>query len=374
MNSKKGKKSAWFYLKQLIRFWYLPSLTHCTASKFSNMTLRISCFLLLILAACTPHTDKNIAEYFKNPEPGMQTGGVKMIEIETPKGKFKVWTKRVGNNPRIKLLLLHGGPACTHEYFECMDSYLPAEGIEYYYYDQLGSFYSDQPKDSSLWTTERFVEEVEQVRKALGLNKDNFYLLGHSWGGILAAEYALKYQENLKGLIISNMMMSIPEYNEYANNVLAKQLPPAVLDTIKSIEAAGDYANPKYMELLMPYHYASHILRMPIADWPDPVNRGLNHVNPDIYVLMQGPSEFGASGRLLHWDRKADMHKISVPTLSIAGTHDTMDPAHMEWIAKTVQKGTFLLCPNGSHMSMWDDQANYMKGLVGFLKTVDGGR
>jgi len=168
--------------------------------------------------------------------------------------------------------------------------------------------------------------------------------------------------------------MSIPEYNEYANNVLAKQLPPAVLDTIKSIEAAGDYANPKYMELLMPYHYATHILRMPIADWPDPVNRGLNHVNPDIYVLMQGPSEFGASGRLLHWDRKADMHKITVPTLSIAGTHDTMDPAHMEWIAKTVQKGTFLLCPNGSHMSMWDDQANYMKGLVGFLKTVDGGR
>lgn len=297
-----------------------------------------------------------------------------MIEIQTPKGKFKVWTKKVGNNPRIKLLLLHGGPACTHEYFECMDSFLPAEGIEYYYYDQLGSFYSDQPKDSSLWTTERFVEEVEQVRKALGLNKDNFYLLGHSWGGILATEYALKYQDNLKGLIISDMVMSIPEYNEYANTVLAKQMPPGVADSIRAIEARHDYDNPRYMELLVPYYYEQHICRMPEADWPDPVKRGLNHINPDIYVLMQGPSEFGASGRLAKWDRKADIPKIKVPTLAIGAGHDTMDPAQMEWIAKTVQHGRYLFCPNGSHLSMWDDQQTYMKGLISFLQDVDAGK
>src|ERR1700691_2537012 len=98
-----------------------------------------------------------------------RSGGVRIIPIATPHGHFKVWTKRVGNNPRIKLLLLHGGPGATHEYFEPADMHLPAAGIEYYYYDQLGSFYSDQPKDSSLWRTERFVEEVEQVRKALGM-------------------------------------------------------------------------------------------------------------------------------------------------------------------------------------------------------------
>lgn len=292
-----------------------------------------------------------------------------MIDIETPKGKFKVWTKRVGNNPTKKLLLLHGGPACTHEYFESFDSFLPAEGIEYYYYDQLGSFYSDQPKDSSLWTTERFVEEVEQVRQALGLNKDNFYLLGHSWGGILAAEYALKYQQHLKGLIISNMMMSIPEYNTYAYNVLAKQMPPGVFDTIRALETSGKYTDPKYMELLMPHHYAKHICRIPLDAWPDPLKRGLNHLNPDIYVLMQGPSEFGASGRLLTWDRKADMARIQVPVLSIGGAHDTMDPEHMAWIAKAVPNGSFVLCPNGSHMSMWDDQPTYFKGLLDWMKT-----
>jgi proline iminopeptidase len=126
------------------------------------------------------------------------TGGIKMIPISTPIGKFKVWTKTVGNNPKIKVLLLHGGPGGTHEFFESFDGYFPQESIEYIYYDQLGSYYSDQPTDKSLWTNERFVEEVEQVRKALKLNNTNFYLLGQSWGGILAMEYALKYQKKLK--------------------------------------------------------------------------------------------------------------------------------------------------------------------------------
>jgi proline iminopeptidase len=144
--------------------------------------------------------------YFDNPEQGVQTGGVKMIPIETAKGNFRVWTKRFGNNPKMKILLLHGGSGATHEYFECLESFLPKENIEFIYYDQLGSAYSDQPKDTALWDINRFVEEVEQIRKALGLNKDNFYLLGHSWGGWLAQQYALRYQDNIKGLIIAEAM------------------------------------------------------------------------------------------------------------------------------------------------------------------------
>ena len=105
-----------------------------------------------------------------------------MIPIRTPGGTFRVWTERFGNNPMTKVLLLHGGPGATHEVFESFESYLPQEGIEFIYYDQLGSAFSDQPTDSTLWTLPRFVEEVEQVRVALGLNKDNFYLFGQSWG------------------------------------------------------------------------------------------------------------------------------------------------------------------------------------------------
>src|SRR5215472_1073848 len=171
------------------------------------------------------------------------SGGSRLIPIDTPTGKFRVWVKRTGNNPRLKVLLLHGGPGATHEYLEACDSFLPAAGFEYYYYDQLGSGRSDQPDEPSLWDVDRFVDEVEQVRQALGLGPENFVLYGHSWGGILAIEYALRYQCNLRGLVISNMMSSVPAYNAYAEQVLMPQMDPAALAEIKSLEASGEIEN-----------------------------------------------------------------------------------------------------------------------------------
>jgi proline iminopeptidase len=325
--------------------------------------------LLLGLAAC-PAPQPTLTGYFK-AEPGLQAAGVKMIPIHTPKGDFKVWTKRFGANPRMKLLLLHGGPGATHEYFEALENDLAAAGVEFIYYDQLGSMYSDQPTDTSLWTIDRFVDEVEQVRVALGLDKDNFYLLGHSWGGILAAEYALRHGDHLKGLIISSMMMSIPDYNHYAETVLAKQMPPDVVAEIKAIESRGEYDSPRYTELLIPNFYHAHVCRL--TEWPDAVNRALGKINRQIYVLMQGPSEFGASGLLEKWDRKADLPRLAMPTLVIGAGNDTMDPAHMKWVSTQVQHGSFLLCPNGSHLAMWDDQQVYIAGLLKWLAAIDGG-
>jgi proline iminopeptidase len=295
------------------------------------------------------------------------SGGVKMIPIDTPKGTFQVWTKRVGNNPTARLLLLHGGPGATHEYFEAFDSYLPAAGIEYYYYDQLGSAYSDQPNEPELWTIPRFVEEVEQVRQALGLDAGNFYLLGHSWGGILAIEYALKYQRHIKGLVISNMMASCPAYNRYAEDVLMPAMDQTALAEIKRFEAEKDYDNPRYMELLIEQHYTHHIVRMPANQWPDPVNRALNKINKSIYIPLQGPSELGLSGLLEQWDRTADLARISVPTLTIGAEHDTMDPKHMEWMASQFPRGQYLDCPGGSHMAMYDAQTTYIEGLINFI-------
>ncbi len=323
-------------------------------------------FLTIGLQAQQPLTLK---EYHNLNEKGIKTGGVRMIPIHTPKGDFKVWTKQMGNNPRIKVLLLHGGPGCSHEYLECFDSFFPQEGIEYYYYDQLGSFYSDHPGDTSLWHLNRFVEEVEQVRTALGLDSSNFYLFGHSWGGILALEYALKYRKNLKGLIISNMMCSIEKYNEYAENVLAKQLPPDVLAEIQKYEAAKDFENPRYMELLEEYFYPEHLMRL--KTYPEPASRGYNHCNVTVYTLMQGPSEFRGAGRLLHWDRSKELPEITVPTLTIGAKYDTMDPEYMKWMATQVQNGTYLYCPNGSHSAMYDDQEVYFRGLIKFILDVD---
>ena len=303
------------------------------------------------------------------------TGGIKMIPIQTPKGTFNVYTKRVGNNPKIKVLLLHGGPGVTHEIFECFDGYFPQEGIEYYYYDQLGSYYSDQPDDLSLWDTARFVEEVEQVRKALNMDNSNFYLFGQSWGGILAMEYALKYQDHLKGLIISNMVPSIPDYMAYSDNVLAPKMDPEVLAEIMKYENAEDYGNERYLELVVNHYYTEHVIRMPVDEWPNSIQRGFHHLNPKVYVTMQGPSEFGIKGdaTLKDWDVKDRLKEIKTPTLSIGATYDTMDPKQMEWMANEVQNGRFSLCPNGSHLSQYDDQKNFFSGLIQFIKDVDSG-
>ncbi|MGZ4055054.1 MAG: proline-specific peptidase family protein [Bacteroidia bacterium] len=336
--------------------------------------MRLLSFILAIalFTSCNQQTKTSaisVSDYF-NYGDSVESAGVKMIPIKTPIGEFKVWTKRFGKNPKIKILLLHGGPAMTHEYMECFETFFQREGFEFYEYDQLGSYYSDQPKDSSLWTNERFVEEVEQVRKAIGADSSNFYLLGNSWGGILAMEYALKYQKNLKGLVISNMMASAPEYGKYSE-VLAKQMKPEVLAEIRAIEAKKDFSNPRYMELLIPNFYHEHLCRL--KEWPDGFNRAMKHANGEIYTLMQGPSEFGISGRLAHWDIKNRLKEIAVPTLMIGAKHDTMDPKAMEEQSKLVQKGRYLYCPNGSHLSMWDDQQIFMTGVIKFIKDVDSG-
>jgi len=315
----------------------------------------------------------NYLDYSGTPD--QLTGGIRRVPIETPKGTFSVWVKRVGNNPRIRVLLLHGGPGATHELYECFDGYLPAEGIEYIYYDQLDSYYSDQPGDPDLWTVERFVDEVEQVRRALGLGPENFYLFGQSWGGMLALEYALAHQQHLKGLIVSNMVPNVAWYNEYNRHVLGPTMDPDVLAEIRGFEADEDYENPRYEELLMQHHYTEHVLRMPLGEWPDSIMRTFKHLNKDLYVHMQGHSEFGMTpdATLGSWSRNENLGEITVPTLTIGATHDTMDPGQMKWMAGQVRRGRYLHCPDGSHLCQYDDPGHFFPGLVAFLRDVDRG-
>jgi len=342
-------------------------MKRCIAMLLSGLLAVVAAAAIAAPPAAAPGSG-----YFDNTgRDDVLAGGVKMIPITTPKGTFHVWTKRVGNNPKLKVLLLHGGPGATHEYFEAFDSYFPGAGIEYYYYDQLGSAYSDQPKDTSLWTIDRYVDEVEQVRQALHLDKSNFCLLGHSWGGVLAIEYALKYQQNLKCLVISNMVDSIPAYNDYAHKVLMPAMDQKQLAEVQKLEAEHRTDDPRYMQILTALHYEKHVLRMPESQWPEPVTRSFAHINEQIYTLMQGPSELGASGRLLNWDRSRDLHRITVPTLVIGAQYDTMDPKYMAGMAKKLPHGKFLLCPKGSHMAMYDDQRTYFTGLIGFLRGVE---
>jgi proline iminopeptidase len=295
------------------------------------------------------------------------SGGERFIPITTPKGPHKVWIKRIGNNPKLKLLLLTGGPGLSHDYLNVMDSFLPAEGVEYYHYDQLETGVSDRPNDPDLWTLARYVDEVDQVRKAIGGDKSNFCLLGHSWGGMLAMEYALAHQDQMKCLVISNMMASIPAYNAYAKDVLEPKMDQAALKQILDMEKDGQTEQPRYMELLVPNWYEQHFLRRPAAEWPAPVMTAGANVNRQFYVTMQGPSEMGASGRLVNWDRFNDLKRILVPTLVISGAHDTMDPAYMARMARELPHGE-LAATNGGHMAFYDDQPTYFAKLTAFLR------
>jgi proline iminopeptidase len=309
--------------------------------------------------------NKNFAQTAVKQTTEIKTAGIKMIPIDG--GKYRVWTKRVGAG-QVKMLLLHGGPGATHEYFECFEDFLPAAGVEFYYYDQLDSHYSDQPNDASLWTIPRFVEEVEQVREALGLEK--FYLLGSSWGGMLGIEYALKYQQHLKGLIISNMTASIASYVKYVGE-LRKQLSPETIAILDKYEAAGDFENPAYQEAIMTKVYAKHLCRL--NPFPEPVERTFRHFNSKIYNTMQGPNEFIVTGTFKDWDRWADLPQIKTPTLALGAKYDEMNPADIRREAELMPNARLAICENGSHMAMWDDQQTYFRHLIKFIKDNERG-
>ena len=187
-------------------------------------------------------------------------------------------------------------------------------------------------------------------------------------------EYALKYQDHLKGLIVSNMVASVPEYNKYAQNVLGPQLPEDVLREVKEMEANKDYTNPRYEELLMQHYYTEHIMRKPLEEWPKSVFLLFEHLNPDIYVYMQGPSEFGITDEatLSDWDISDRLKEITVPTLMLGAKYDTMDPKYMEWMASEVQNGRSVTT-NGSHLSQFDDPDTYFDAVITFIKDVNSG-
>lgn len=295
----------------------------------------------------------------------VKTGGCKMIQID---GKYNVWTKKVGNG-KIKVLLLHGGPGFTHDYFECFEDFLPNEGIEFYYYDQLGTGNSDIPTDTSLWNIPRYVEEVEQVRKGLGL--ENFYLLGHSWGSMLAMEYLQKYQSNVKAAVLSNMTAGIKSYVNYSNKQKNEFLSKEELATFDSLDKRKLYDSPEYQNLLMNKLYTRNVCRMPVEKWPEPLMRAFKKANHSIYIQMQGVDEFHVTGNFKDWEMWDRLPNIKVPTLVLGGMYDEMNPEDMKKEGQLIPNSRTYLCPNGSHLSMYDDQQNYFTNLIAFLKDVE---
>lgn len=294
---------------------------------------------------------------------GIRVAGIRMIPVAG--GKYKVWTKRIGSGA-LKVLVLHGGPGVPHDYLEAMESFLPQSGIEMYYYDQLGVGNSDIPDDPELWTLSRYLTEVEEVRKGLAL--DQFVLFGHSWGGILAIEYALNYPQHLRGMILSNITAGVDSILTRTAALKLKLLSPESLKRLDALESGKDYNNPEYSRIVMEELYPQMLCR--IRPWPEPLTRSFRLMNEKIYNQMQGQSEFEVTGNLKGWERWDRLHEIKVKTLAIGSAHDEIDPNDVRKMASLMPNAKSVICPNGSHLDMWDDQAVYFGHLLGFLKTV----
>lgn len=285
---------------------------------------------------------------------------VKIIKL---KEGYSVWTKSYGNS-KNKILLVHGGPGGTHESLEIIRTQLENVDIEVIMYDQLGSANSDQPDDKSLWTLERFVDEIEQVRIALGLNKDNFFLLGQSWGAATAMEYAIKYPNNLKGLIVSNMTGSTIAYHLYIrslSNKVQENLQDSIHKKLKNIEISS----PAYKMFVYEIICKKHLCRT--IKCPLPLKRSLSNINSKVFMQMINPIEDINNKSFKTWSIWSRLPQIKVPTLTIGAKYDIINPKDVERISKKVLNGEYLYCPNGSHYSQWDDTKVYFKGLIAFL-------
>jgi proline iminopeptidase len=295
-------------------------------------------------------------------QPPVLEGGAKMIRL---KEGFNVWTKHVGPVTGPQILTLHGGPGIPHFYLECFESYLPRNGFGFWYYDQLGCGFSDAPTDPGLLSVERFRDEIEQVRIALG--REQLTLYGHSWGAMLAIEYALHYPDRVSALILSNMTASISSYVAHLD-IIRRSLSTQARMQLESFEATQSFNDPDYQQFLMSELYSKHICRLP--QWPEPVTRALRMLSSSVYHTMNGPDEFHVVGRIKHWDRWKDLHRIEAPTLVLGARYDTMRATDLLRMGQAIPHARTVICDQGSHLAMYDDQQAYFNALIGFLNSL----
>lgn len=301
------------------------------------------------------------------PQPGspvVRTGGSRRIKVAG--GRYEVWTKQVGHGA-IPVLTLHGGPGFNHFYLECLEDFLPAADVRFWYYDQLGCGFSDQPQDSALWTLDRYLEEVEEVRR--GLELERFLMYGHSWGALLGMEYALQHPQYLTGLVISNMTASVAAYVQHAEELL-RALPAEAQATLARYREKGEYEAPEYQAVLMNQVYRSHVCRL--DPWPEPLARTFRTVNATIYNTIQGPDEFNIVGNIKDWDIWDRLPRIRTPTLLISARYDEMSPGQIARMGTLIPHARVAALENGSHFAMYDDQAAYFQALVAFIREVGG--
>lgn len=273
---------------------------------------------------------------------------------------YRVRTYSFGSGENV-VLCLNGGPGLPCDYLREAHACLIDQGYRVVAFDQLGTGNSDRPADPALWTIGRYVEETETVRTTLGLGK--VHLLGHSWGGWLAIDYALTYPENLKTLILEDTVADMPHLASELEKLRAA-LGSETVAMMQKHEAAGTYDHPEYQAAVTILNYR-HVCRLP--EWPAPIRRSLDDWNMGPYMTMQGPNEFLYIGNLKDWNRVPDLPRIKVPVLITVGAHDELTPACALRMKLALPDAEIKVFPNSSHMPFYEEPGLYYPALIDFL-------
>jgi proline iminopeptidase len=282
----------------------------------------------------------------------------------TLKNGYKIWTRSTAQSG-VPVLMLHGGPGLSHKHLIGFEEMLAPHGYQLFFYDQLGSGNSDKPTDTSLWTIERFTDEVEEVRLGLGL--ENFLLFGYSWGGMVAIEYALKYQQHLQGLVISNIGASAADYKTRMSDI-RRNFPAEIQAELTRFEQVGEVANPEYQSLISTWLYQQYFCRL--QPMPESLTEDLKQLSHGPYSTLWGYNDFKVVGNTQNWNRWPDLEKITVPTLVMGAHYDIVDPARLQQLAQKLPHGQFFDSKTGSHFSFLEDQENYFGALLKFFDGI----
>jgi proline iminopeptidase len=281
--------------------------------------------------------------------------------LEVPGGR--IFYRRFPGGEHLPLLVLHGGPGFTHDYLTPLEPLV--DGRDLVLFDQLGAGRSDRPADERLWHLERFVREVESVRTALGL--DRMHLLGQSWGGCLAATYALTHPDRIASLVLASPLISVPRWLEDAARLRAA-LPQDVRATLDSHEASRMTSCPEYAAATL-FFYKRHFCRL--DPWPDPLEQTFAGMSADVYETMWGPTEFFCTGNLQDYDLTPRLHDIRVPTLFTCGRHDEATPEAMAAFRELVPGAELVVFDESSHTAHLEETGRYLVEVGSFLERAE---
>jgi proline-specific peptidase len=282
----------------------------------------------------------------------------------TLKNGCRLWYKIAGSGTATPLLTLHGGPGAGHDYLEPLEALAQERPV--IFYDQLGCGKSDKPNARPLWTIERFADEVDEVRDALGL--EVVHILGQSWGGWLGVEYLLRQPKGLRSFVLASTSASIPQFASECARLIG-EMAPQHQEALKIHGGMGAYDHPDYQAAAMEF-YKRHVCRL--AEWPDCVNRTIRNLDGNqVYDTINGPNEFTTIGNLRYWNRISDLHQINVPVLITCGRFDELGPVCSQTLRDRIPNSELVIFENSAHLAHVEEPDIYCQTVSAFLRRMD---